>query len=128
VTNRRQQIGRLAESYVADRLASAGWRILERNARPAGVRGELDIVARDGRDVVFVEVKARSIGAVAGPPEPVLAVGPRKQAQLRRLASAWLREPGARSGGFAGLRFDVAGVWVGPAGEVAGWEHLRAAF
>jgi putative endonuclease len=128
MTARRQLLGRLAEDYVAERLTAAGWLVVARNARPPGVRGELDIVARDGADLVFVEVKARSTQAVAGPPSPVLAVGARKQAQLRRLGAAWLRSAGKASGGFASLRFDVAGVWVAPDGEVVGWEHLRAAF
>lgn len=128
MTEGRQRIGRLAEDWVAGRLASAGWRILERNARPGGIRGELDIVAHDGRDLVFVEVKARSTLARAGPTTPVLAVGARKQAQLRRLAAAWLRAAGLRSGRFAGLRFDVAGVWVAPGDEIVGSEYLRAAF
>jgi len=123
----RQRRGRRAEDYVAGRLAGAGWRVLERNARPAGIRGELDIVARDGEELVFVEVKARSTSAVAGPETPVLAVDARKQAQLRRLAVAWLREPGRGSGGFAGLRFDVAGVWL-EGDAVVRWEYLRAAF
>jgi len=127
MTVERQALGRLAEDYVARRLTCAGWAILERNARPGGYRGELDIVARHGRELVFVEVKARSTRAVAGPPSPVLAVDRRKQAQLRRLAAAWLRQEEI-SERFAGLRFDVAGVWVEPGGMVAGWEYLRAAF
>jgi putative endonuclease len=127
MTIERQRLGRLAEDWVATKLAGAGWQLLARNARPAGARGELDIVARDGRDLVFVEVKARSTRAVAGPISPELAVGARKQAQLRRLAAAWLREP-ERSGRFASLRFDVAGVWVGPDGAVTGCEYVRAAF
>ena len=127
MTVERQALGRLAEDYVAGRLAGAGWTIVERNSRPGGVRGELDIVARQGRELVFVEVKARSTRAVAGPPTPVLAVGRRKQVQLRRLAAAWLRQ---REGSerFAGLRFDVAGVWVEPGGRIAGCEYIRAAF
>jgi putative endonuclease len=128
MTVERQRLGRHAEDYVANRLAAAGWEVLDRNVRPGGVRGELDIVARDGRDLVFVEVKARRTDAVAGPTSPVLAVGARKQAQLRRLAAAWLRAAGGRSGGFAGLRFDVAGVWATREGEIVRCEHLRGAF
>lgn len=124
----RQRRGRLAEDYVADRLRAARWSIVARNARPAGYRGEIDIVARDGRSLVFVEVKARSEGAVKGPDSPALAVGPRKQARLRRLASAWLAERPSGLGGFAELRFDVAGVWLGAEGQVLRCEYLRAAF
>jgi putative endonuclease len=125
MTLERQRRGRIAEDYVAARLAASGWEVIARNARPKGFRGEIDIVARDGRDLVFVEVKAKGTGAVRGPETPVLAVDQRKQARLRRLAIAWLRES---SGGFSHLRFDVAGVWVGSGGDVVRCEYLRAAF
>jgi putative endonuclease len=128
MTEQRQRRGRAAEEFIAGRLAGRGWTILERNARPAHARGELDIIARDGHDLVFVEVKARSEGAVSGPESPMLAVDRRKQARLRRLAAAWLRERGRRSAGFARLRFDVAGVWLGPDGSVTRCEYLRGAF
>ena len=128
VTADRQRRGRQAEDYVARRLAAAGWTVLERNARPVEVRGEIDIVALDGDSLVFVEVKARSAGAVAGPETPLLAVGPRKRMRLRRLASAWLRERSSGLGGFAALRFDVAGVWLGADGDVRRCEYVRAAF
>ena len=128
MTIERQRRGRLAEDFVAERLTRAGWEILARNARPADARGELDIVARDGRELVFVEVKARTEGSRAGPESPLLAVDARKQARLRRLAAAWLRDGRRASGGFAGLRFDVAGVWLERDGRVLRWEHLRAAF
>lgn len=128
MTAERQARGGAAEQFVARRLIAAGLEILERNARPPGCRGELDIVARDGRAIVFVEVKARAVGAVAGPTSPALAVGHRKQAQLRRLAAAWLRARPSGLGGFAELRFDVAGVWMGAGDVVVGCQYLRAAF
>ena len=59
------------------RLAAAGWEIVERNARTR--YGELDIVALDGRALVFVEVKAGRAGSAFGPERPVLAVDRRKQ-------------------------------------------------
>lgn len=113
---------------MAARLSAAGWRILARNARPAGVRGELDIVARHREDLVFIEVKARSAGAVRGPTSPVLAVGPRKQGQLRRLAAAWMREGHHDGRPARSVRFDVAGVWLDGAGRVLRVEYLRQAF
>ena len=128
MTAERQRRGRLAEDFVARRLAAAGWTIVERNARPAGARGELDIVASHGEELVFIEVKARTVGALAGPESPALAVGPQKQRRLRRLAAAWLRQPGRPSTGFARLRFDVAGVWLAADGTVLRCEYLRAAF
>jgi putative endonuclease len=83
------------------------------------VRGELDVVARDGDVLVFCEVKARRGRGTGG---PLAAVTPRKQAQLRRLASAWLAASGTRA---ADVRFDVVGVcWPGPGrAEIV---HVRA--
>ena len=56
--------GRGAESLAAWWLRLHGWRILARRARVAG--GEVDIVARRGRTLAFVEVKARATDAAAG--------------------------------------------------------------
>ncbi len=53
-----EQRGRGAETLACWYLRLKGWRILARRARVAG--GEVDIVARRGRTVAFVEVKARS--------------------------------------------------------------------
>ena len=99
-------------------------RIVERNARTR--LGELDIVARDGEDLVFVEVKAGRAGSAFGPERPVLAVDRRKQARLRRLAREWLA--GSRLGGVGALRFDVVGVLFDRGGRLVDFEHIRDAF
>src|SRR4249920_3120954 len=88
MTIARQKTGARAEELVARRLAADGWEIVERNARSR--HGELDIVARDGLTLVFVEVKAGRQGSAFGPERPVLAVDRRKQQQVRRLATAWM--------------------------------------
>ena len=61
----RQRLGAFAERVAAHRLEAAGLAVLARNARTPS--GEIDIVARDGADVAFVEVRARraSPGAAA---------------------------------------------------------------
>src|SRR4051794_13011872 len=94
MTVARQSLGRQGEELVARRLMREGWVIVARNARTRDVRGELDLVGVDGDVLVFVEVKARRDGSVRGPETPALAVGPRKQAKLRALAVAWLRDRG----------------------------------
>lgn len=125
VTAARQRLGRDAEDLVAARLASAGWVIVERNARTRS--GELDLIALDGRTLVFVEVKAARVGSRYGPLEPAHAVGPRKRARIRRLAREWLAGSGARPSGVAGYRFDVVGVSFGrPGGPDV--DHFRGAF
>lgn len=128
MTAARQRLGREVETTVAARLAAAGWEILARNVRTAEVRGEIDIVARDGDALVFVEVKARREGTARGPETPAMAVGARKRAKLRGLAVAWLRDCGGDVPAHRTLRFDVVGVRVDGAGRPTEWRHLEAAF
>jgi putative endonuclease len=125
MTVARQRTGRQAEELVARRLAAAGWEIVERNARSR--YGELDIIARDGRTLVFVEVKAGREGAAFGPERPILAVDARKQRRVRRLATAWIAERrGLRS--YAEIRFDAVGVTFDRAGRAIDVEHIPGAF
>jgi putative endonuclease len=125
MTIARQRTGLKAEEMVARRLAAAGWEIVERNARSR--YGELDIVARDGRALVFVEVKAGRAGAAFGPERPVLAVDTRKQRRIRKLATAWMA---ARRDvpPYADIRFDAVGVTFDQADRVVDIEHIEGAF
>jgi putative endonuclease len=125
MTQTRLRIGRGAEELVASRLASAGWAILDRNARTR--YGELDIVAIDRGTLVFVEVKAGRAGSAYGPERPVHSVGPRKQRQIRRLAAAWMSEhrDGPR---YSEIRFDAVGVTYDQGGRPIDVEHLKGAF
>jgi putative endonuclease len=125
MTQERLSTGRRAEQLIADRLAAAGWRIVARNARSR--RGELDIVALDGRTLVFVEVKAGRAGATFGPERPVLSVGPRKQLQVRRLAAAFMAAHRDLPR-YAGIRFDAVGVTFDRAGRAIDVEHIEGAF
>ncbi len=124
----RQLLGRAAEALVAERLERRGMLVLARNERTSSVRGEIDLVALDGRALVFVEVKARTEGASIGPERPALAVGRRKRQRLRSLALAWLRDHRGSVPPHAALRFDVVGVRVDSQGVVTEIEHLEAAF
>ena len=108
---RNAELGRSGEQVAATYVTRLGWCVLARNWRPADptLRGELDIVAIDGTDLVVCEVKTRSS---AGAGVPLDAVTPRKVAQLRRLAGAWLAEQAARH---RVVRFDVIGLlWPDP--------------
>jgi putative endonuclease len=69
--------------------------------------GEIDLVVRDGRTLVFVEVKARTSREVA---EPFEAVNYRKQVRLRRLAEAYIA---FEKPDFDSCRFDVVSVFAG---------------
>ena len=128
MTRHRLRTGRLAEARAAEHLASLGYEILARNARTK--YGELDLVALDRTALVFIEVKAVRAGSKVGPERPVLWVTPRKQSQVRRLATAWIAE--RRAAGsvprYAEIRFDAVGVVLGPHDEVVDLEHLVGAF
>jgi putative endonuclease len=103
-------------------LRAAGMQILARNLRNR--LGELDIVARDGGTLVFVEVKSRSEGS---PLPPELSVTTSKQRKLRRLAEAYLSTHSQIAEQADGCRFDVVAVSIPRRGrpEV---RHLRDAF
>jgi putative endonuclease len=125
MTVRRQTIGRAAEDLVAARLASRGWQVVERNARTRF--GELDIVARDGRTLVFVEVKAGRTGSAFGPERPVLGVDHRKQRRVRRLAAAWMAER-RDAPYYDEIRCDAVGVSFDRDGRAVDVEHIEGAF
>ncbi len=125
MTVQRQRIGRAAEDLVATRLAASNWEIVERNARTRF--GELDIVALDGRTLVFVEVKAGRAGSSFGPERPVLGVDWRKQLKVRRLATAWMGER-RDAPRYREIRFDAVGVTFDRAGQAIDVEHIRGAF
>ena len=110
---------------MARRLVQRGWEILARNARTR--YGELDLIARDGSSIVFVEVKAGVTGGSRGPKRPVLAVGREKQRRIRRLAGAWLSGAG-RLPPHRSLRFDAVGVTYDRTGALVAYEHLEGAF
>ncbi len=110
--------GRAVEERVAAWLAERGFVILGRNFRVRG--GEIDIVARDGEALVFVEVRSRREGS---PWSPEASVDRRKQARIARAAAAWLRRHG---GADLPCRFDVVAVRVGR--ERLRIHHVKGAF
>lgn len=106
----RQVLGAYGEALAARHLIEAGMVLLDRNWRcPAG---EIDLVLRDGRTLVFAEVKTRSSTAFGTPLE---AVGPAKAGRLRRLAAAWMEVHQLR---VSEVRLDLVGVLHGRDGVV----------
>jgi putative endonuclease len=98
----RKQLGAYGEAVAARHLVEAGMVLLERNWRCSA--GEIDLVLRDGRTLVFCEVKTRSSTAFGSPLE---SVGPEKAARLRRLAALWIEAHGVRA---RDVRIDLVGV------------------
>ncbi|MBI2168584.1 MAG: YraN family protein [Actinobacteria bacterium] len=113
-------IGVAGEALASRHYEAQGWKVAARNWR-LGREGELDLVVTRNGEVVFCEVKTRSGTAFGTPAE---AVGARKQAQIRRLAAAWLASAGVRP---RGIRFDVASV-MWPAGADPSVEIIEGAF
>ena len=103
---KHQALGREGEKRAALYLEQKGYRIEARNVRAGGV--EIDLVARQGRTLVFVEVKPRRSRRF-GPAE--LAVDARRQQRMFRGALAWLAESGR---GISAARFDVIAWQVDP--------------
>lgn len=79
----RRQLGDFGERVAAAHLEAKGYRVIDRNFRVA--EAELDLVAMDGDEVVFVEVRTRKGGA---PGQAERSVGPRKAAKVL-LAARW---------------------------------------
>ena len=120
--DRRRRLGTTGEQIAADHLTRRGFQILDRNYRTRW--GELDIVASDGRQIVFCEVKCR-VANRAGR-DPLESVHPSKRAQVRRMAGRWLVERAHPR--VSDLRFDAIGVTLSPDGRLLRLDHLEAAF
>lgn len=127
MTEARQILGREGERIVARELEQRGWRVVARNARVAGIRGEMDVIALDGRTLVVIEVKTGRACARSGPVSMLEMVGPQKQRKLRALAAAWLRANRTGLPPLSGIRIDVIGLRIDHAGRVASWDHVKAA-
>ena len=128
--DRRRGLGRLGEELAEAHFRRLGFSLLDRNVRTR--HGEIDLIAFDGRTLVFAEVKTRRVGARQGhvrpDQDPLSRLGPRQRARLRRLAVAWLSDrsrvrPTART-----IRFDAIGVIVDGRDRLVGLDHLEAAW
>lgn len=112
-------LGARGEDLAATKLTVDGYLVIDRNWRCA--QGEIDIVATDGKETAFVEVKTRSSVAFGHPLE---AITPAKLARLRRLAAAWCD---AHPGDHRSIRIDAIGVIIPDRGEPV-IEHLKRIF
>jgi putative endonuclease len=115
----KDTLGRRGEAIAARHLQSRGLSILDRSWRCP--QGEIDLVARDGDELVFVEVKTRAGLGYGHPLESITAA---KLARLRRLAAAWCE---AHPGGHDHVRIDAIGV-IAPADGSVQVEHLERVF
>ncbi|MDP9135070.1 MAG: YraN family protein, partial [Actinomycetota bacterium] len=125
--NARIRLGAHGEDLACAHLERAGYALIERNGR-CGRVGELDVVAREGRCLVFCEVKTRIAGTTAGPAGPLDAIGPAKRRRIRRLAAEWLRTRPLEGPRAPWIRFDAIGVVVDRQGRLLSLDHVEDAF
>ena len=119
MTIERLRLGSSGEELAGRFLEKSGYRIVARNFRCR--LGEIDIIARDGETLVFIEVKTRT-GAAFG--SPAAAVTMKKQRQIGRAAQWYLAENGLFE---TPARFDVIAIVRGKGGRHR-VEHLPDAF
>ena len=99
----RAAAGREAEDAVCAYLGERGMRVVRRNFRARG--GEIDVIARDGDVLAFVEVRFREEDGYGLPEE---SVGPAKRRKIVTAARAYLAT--VSPGSWREARFDVAAV------------------
>ena len=111
------ELGKLGEDLAVQYMTDKGYEILERNWR--NIHKEIDVIAKDGDDLVIVEVKARQTDEYG---EPDIAVTKRKQRMLIAAANAYI----TRKGLDVETRFDIISIVFKDGEPVI--EHIEDAF
>lgn len=114
----RDALGQRGENVAARHLRNAGYTIIVRNFRCN--LGEIDIIAKDGKTLVFVEVKTRAVDE----PTPEDQVNTVKRHQLTKAAKFYLTRYGVPQ---PPARFDVVAI-VWPDGREPQIRHTPHAF
>lgn len=110
----RRAIGRFTEDMAAQALVQKGYHILEQNF--ANKFGEIDIIAKDGDTLVFVEVKAKT-GLEFGWPEEMVTPG--KLNKIKRMAMVYTNGEPRR------CRIDVVAIVLSPSNQVVRLTHYE---
>ncbi len=114
----RKRTGDAGEEIARQFLEGKGFLTIERNWRYG--RGEIDIIAKDGDVLVFIEVKTQKRDSFGDPEDWITR---RKQGQIARTAMGYLTENGIET---TECRFDV--VTVDQRGEKTAVNHIEDAF
>jgi putative endonuclease len=116
----RERAARCGERIAAEFVTLRGMEVLDRNVRIG--RGEIDLVARDRDQVVFIEVKFRTAGSRGTSLE---VVGMRKREHVARAAAGYLQRRGLLD---RAVRFDVVGITWRADGEELLVQHVSNAY
>ena len=120
----RRERGRKGEEIACRYLRRRLYSIIETNFRTR--YGEIDIIARRGNTIVFIEVKARRDKSYG---EPFESVTPRKQSRIRRMAESWLMAHQHESPyNDCDFRFDVISILLDGSGKPGEFRHIEDAF
>ena len=99
----KQSLGKSGEEFAARFLQESGLWIVTRNYRCP--KGEMDIIARDGETLVFIEVRTRRSSYRGWGEE---SITPAKAHRLRSIGSYYIIQQGYRN--WPNLRFDVVAI------------------
>lgn len=102
----KKDVGRYGEESAAAHIKLAGLTILAQNYRCP--QGEMDIIAREGLQLVFIEVRTRSSGRCGWGEETIT---PQKRARLNRIASHYIKFRGYKT--WPPMRFDLIAIRLG---------------
>lgn len=117
--------GKLGEAVAADYLVTHGYTIVCRNYKC--YKDEIDIIASDGKYIVFVEVKTRHEFPNSKYGRPSRAVDLHKRRNIVKAAKGFIRHMGVRSA----VRFDVMEIFInedGISGQTFKVRHIKSAF
>ncbi len=115
-----REIARTGETLAAQYLEKRGYQLLEQNYRSRF--GEIDLIAKQGKRIVFVEVKTRRTLRFG---VPQAAVTPAKQKQISKLALSYLQTHNLLD---APCRFDVVAIFLSSKSTPARLKHIENAF
>lgn len=111
----RQKLGDVGEDAALAHLVAAGYQLIERNWRCR--LGEIDLIMRDGDQLVFVEVRTRQSTT-----NPAESIGPTKQQRLITLAYTYLQASHQIEG--QSWRIDVVAIQTGPHRQIRTIDHI----
>jgi putative endonuclease len=124
----KSEVGQIGEETAAKYLKKMGYKILDRNWKnPFGYRlGEIDIIAREKKEIIFVEVKTRAAdncNQLNVLPEE--QINRSKLHKLERIASCYLNVKRLKSFPY---RFDAVSVWLDSDYKQAKIKHIKSIF
>lgn len=126
----RRALGALGEDLAVGHFRRLGFVVVARNVRTR--HGEIDLIAFDGRALVFAEIKTRRASnrrrGLCPEDQPLAWLKFSQRARLKRLACSWLYENTHTRPKAHTIRFDAVGVIVDGADELLRLDHIEGAW